>query len=87
MINFIDTLFAPVTGWLTDTKKFLGDLFVPTARVLNLDNYLGYFSWLGPAWKSFIVTACMFAFLYGITFLVMSNVGVFRKFKDMVKWW
>lgn len=87
MRDFIDTLFHPVTGWLIDTKKYLSELFVPAAQVLNLDNYLGYVSWLGPQWKSFIVTACMFAFIYGITFLIATNIGVFRKFKDMVKWW
>ncbi|MND45548.1 hypothetical protein D3C76_316290 [compost metagenome] len=87
MRNFIDTIFNPVLGWLGSISSGLRSLSVPVARPLDFGRYFGQFSFLGPKWITLITTICALGFIYLILFFVLSNVGLFRKFKDMIKWW
>lgn len=87
MIALIDTIFGPVIGWLISIRSSINDLSVPMSRPINISNYLGPFALLGPYWITFISTACVFAFIYIVAFIVMSSQGLFIKFKDSIKWW
>ncbi|RJG23298.1 hypothetical protein DQX05_13790 [Paenibacillus thiaminolyticus] len=87
MRNLIDTIFSPVVTFLGSISDSLRSLSVPVARPLDFGKYLGHFAFLGPAWITFITTVCTLGFIYFLIFFVMSNIGLFRKFKDMIKWW
>jgi hypothetical protein len=83
----IDTIFGPVLGWLTKIYTSISDLSIPLSRPLNVDKYFGYFGLLGSGWQDFIKTVCALAFVYGIAFIVVTQLEFFRKFKDVIKWW
>lgn len=87
MRNLIDTIFAPVLGWLNDIYYRLIALSVPASRPLTLGNYFGYFDWLGPHWKLLITTCCTLAFIYLLVYLIRTQSGLFLKFKDFIQWW
>ncbi|MNW41495.1 hypothetical protein D3C74_186340 [compost metagenome] len=87
MRNFIDTIFNPVLGWLQSISDGLRSLSIPVARPIDFGKYLGHFSFLGSKWITFITTICTLGFIYLILFFIVSNIGLFRKFKDMIKWW
>lgn len=87
MKPLIDTIFGPVLAWLTNIQNYISELKVPLARPLDISQYLGPFAMLGPYWVTFISTACVLAFIYVVTFIIVLNQGVFIKFKETVKWW
>lgn len=87
MRNLIDTIFKPVLKWLKMVFDTLMELSVPLARPLDISQYLGVFGYLGPAWISFITTACALAFIYIVCFLFVAQRGLVIRFKDMIKWW
>lgn len=62
-------------------------LSVPVARPLNVDNYFGVFGLFGRGWQDFAETVCALGFIYGVCYIVVTNIGLFIKFKDVVKWW
>lgn len=87
MRPLIDTIFAPVLNWLQNMIITIDSLSVPYSRPLNISNYFGYFSMFGNGWLFFIKTTTTLAFIYGVSYLVVTQVGLFIKFKDMIKWW
>lgn len=87
MIALIDTIFNPVIAWLFSIRSYISELSVPLSRPLNITQYLGPFALLGPYWITFISTACVFAFIYIVAFIVMMLQGTYLKFKDSIKWW
>lgn len=87
MIALIDTVFAPLLGWLMNISSFIRELSVPVSRPLNISNYFGPFVLLGPYWMTFITTAAFLGFVYVVTFIVVSTNGMAIKFKNTVKWW
>lgn len=87
MIALIDSIFAPLLGWLMNIRGFITELSVPVARPINISNYLGPFVLLGPYWMTFISTAALLGFVYVVTFIIVSTNGMAIKFKDTIKWW
>ncbi len=87
MRGLIDTMFSPVLGWLYSIVSAIQSVIVPAARPFSLSDYFGYFDFLGPAWKTFITTVCTLGFIYLLIFFIMSNIGLFRKFKDILFRW
>lgn len=87
MINLINAIFMPITGWLRDLLYSMSNISVPLARPINFGAYFGYFSFLGPVWITFITTVCTLGFIYFVIYLVMSSTGLYLKFKNSVKWW
>lgn len=87
MHNFIDTIFYPVTSWLSSMSSHLSELSVPLSHPIPIQKYLGIFSLLGGAWTSFIVNACLMAFIYMVCLLIVAQNGLFLKFKNNIKWW
>lgn len=87
MRNFIDTVVSPLLNWLNTVYNSIKDLEVPLSRPLDITNYLGIFAYLGPGWISFIVNACLLAFIYIVAFIIVSQQGLFIKFKNTIKWW
>lgn len=87
MRSLIDSIFSPFLNWLYVIFNRIHDLSVPLARPLDLDRYFGYFSFLGSNWTSFISTVCALGFVYLITYIIVANIGLLIKFKNMVKWW
>lgn len=87
MKGIIDTIFKPILNWLDMIFTSIRELSVPLAHPLDISQYLGVFGYLGPAWISFITTACALAFIYVVCFIVVAQKGLVIKFKDLVKWW
>lgn len=87
MKGLIDTIFNPVLNWLNSILSSIMSLDVPFSHPLDIAKYLGPFSYLGNNWISFIVTCAFLAFIYVVTYIIVSQQGLFSKFKDMVKWW
>lgn len=87
MRNLVDTIFSPVLNFLNIISDSLRSLSIPIARPIDFSRYLGYFNFLGPAWTTFITTVCTLAFIYFIVFFITSNMGLFIKFKNFIKWW
>lgn len=87
MRSLIDTIFQPVLTWLQSIINSINDMSVPLSRPINIDNYFGYFALFGSGWQDFVQTVCALAFIYGICYLVVIQIGLFSKFKDIIKWW
>jgi hypothetical protein len=87
MRAFIDTIFTPVLSWLQGIIDSIRDMSVPLARPIDVDKYFGYFGLFGSGWQDLIETVCTLAFIYGICYVVVSQIGLFTKFKDFIKWW
>lgn len=87
MRAIIDSILGPVLQWLASISSYINQLSVPVSRPIDLSNYLGYFGMLGPYWLSFIQTVIGLAFIYMIAFIIVTQQGLFIKFKDMIKWW
>lgn len=87
MINFIDSLFAPVLQFLNMIISKLGELGTVAAKGVHLDNYFGFFAVLGPSWTgviSSLITALIFLF---ILYMVQKYGRVLLWLKDLIKWW
>lgn len=87
MKGLIDTIFYPVLNWLNSILSSIMSLDVPLSHPLDIAKYLGPFAYLGPYWISFVVTVGTLAFVYVICFIVVSQHGLFMKFKNTIKWW
>jgi hypothetical protein len=87
MRDLVDSIFTPLLLWLTDLYNRIHELSIPLARPLNLSNYFGYFNFLGPTWTSCITTVIGLSVIYFIAYVIMANIGLLIKFKNMVKWW
>jgi len=87
MRPLIDTIFNPVLSWLQGIINYIDSLSIPVSRPLNISYYFGYFSLFGDGWEYFIRTVATLAFIYGVSYLVVTQIGLFTKFKDMIKWW
>lgn len=87
MRDLIDTIFHPVLGWLEGIITNIHRLSVPLSHPIDFGNYAGYFGILGPYWSKFVTTGFALAFIYFVVYLVVSNIGLFAKFKNMIKWW
>lgn len=87
MRNLIDSVFAPVIGWLQMIIDNLRGVSVPLSRPFDLSNYVGYVSIFGPYWEMFVKQALLLLVVYLITYVVINNMGLIIKFKDMIKWW
>ncbi len=87
MRALIDTVFNPVISWLQSIITYIDSLSIPVSRPFNVDYYFGYFALFGDGWLYFIRTVCTLAFIYGVSYLIVTQMGLFTKFKDMIKWW
>lgn len=87
MIALVDSIFSPVLAWLGSIYSSISNLSVPVSRPLDLSKYFGVFGYFGSAWIDFIKTVCALAFIYGVCYLVVTQIDLFRKFKDVIKWW
>lgn len=82
--NFLDTLFNPFTNWLTQIYEGLSRLSVPAARPLRIVDYFSYFSFLGTSWQLFIQTVCVLAFIYFVIYILVNQIGLLQKIKDLI---
>lgn len=87
MRNFIDTIFGPVLAWLTSAYNDIHSMRVAQARPIDFNNYFGWFGLLGPSWTLLVMNICLFGFIYFIVFIVVSQEGLYQKFKNAIKWW
>jgi hypothetical protein len=87
MRALIDTIFSPLINWLDSIYNSLMDLSVPMARPLDVSNFFGVFALFGSGWVDFAETVCTLAFIYGISYIVVTQTGLLIKFKDLIKWW
>jgi hypothetical protein len=87
MHDLIDSIFTPLLSWLSDLYNRIHDLSIPLARPINLSSYFGYFNILGPVWRTCITTTIALTVIYLIAYVIVANMGLLIKFKNMVKWW
>lgn len=73
--------------FLNSISESLRSLSVPVARPIDFGKYLGHFSFMGPVWTTFITTLATLGFIYLLMFFIVNNMGLFQKFKNMIKWW
>jgi hypothetical protein len=65
----------------------LDEIGTIAAKGLDLDNYFGYFTILGPSWMGVIASLLIsFLFLF-ILYQIKTNSRLFLWFKDLIKWW
>lgn len=87
MRSLVDSIFSPLLIWLETIFSRIHQLSVPLGRPLNINNYIGYLSFLGPQWIKFITSSLALAFVYLMTYIIVANIGLIIKFKNMIKWW
>jgi hypothetical protein len=85
--DLIDSIFNPLLTWLTDVYNRISELSIPLARPLDLSNYFGFFNFLGPNWTSLINTILALSFIYLMTYVIVTNLHLIVKFKNLIKWW
>lgn len=83
----IDTMFAPLLQWLQSIIDTIGSLSLPVAQSLDISKYFGYFGLFGAGWQYFIQTVVTLSFIYGISYLIVVQMGLLSRFKDLIKWW
>ncbi|PAE14711.1 hypothetical protein CHH91_17830, partial [Virgibacillus sp. 7505] len=62
--ELIDTIFDPVIGWLTMIRQTISSMQVPASRGLDVGQYLGPLTSLGPGWTTFITTGIFLGMVY-----------------------
>lgn len=87
MIALIDTIFNPVIGWLDSIRSILLKASVPSQYRLPIGNYLRHFALLGPGWMAFIGSLVVLSAIYGYVYVASSGIGLFERFKNIIKWW
>lgn len=87
MINFIDSIFAPVLQFLNLIISKLAGIGTIAAKGVRLDHYFGVFGLLGPTWTG-VITSFLTAFLFVfILYMVQKYSRVLLWLKDLIKWW
>lgn len=87
MRSIVDSVIGPLLTWLIDVYDRIMQLSVPLSRPIDFGKYFGYFTFLGAEWLLLISQTALLAFIYLVAYIVMSNIGLLRKFKDLIKWW
>jgi hypothetical protein len=85
--DLVDSIFGPLLTWLTDIYNRISQMSVPLAHPLNLSNYFGVFNVLGPDWTTVITSILALSFIYFLVWIIMNNLGLIVKFKNLIKWW
>lgn len=86
MKALIDTVFNPILGWLSSIADLLSDMSVPASRGLDLSNYIGFLAYFGK-WSTVFTTLILFLFIYSVTYVLVAQLGLLQRFKDLIKWW
>lgn len=87
MINFIDSLFAPILQFLDLMAARIAGIGSIAAKGIRLDDYFGFFSLIGPEWTG-VITSLITAILFLYTLeAIQSQSGVLMWFKKLFKWW
>lgn len=87
MRSIVDSIFSPFLSWLTDIYVKISELSIPVSKPLNLGHYFGWFNILGTGWRLFITTTIALFFIYMVVYLIVTNMHLLNKFKNLIKWW
>jgi hypothetical protein len=87
MKNLIDSIFNPVIKLMDQMQSKLSSIGTISAKGLDLDNYLGFLTILGPSWSGVISSFLSALSFIGILYLVKTNSRIYLWFKDLIKWW
>lgn len=85
--DLIDSIFAPVYGFLNFVLLKIQSVSLVASRGLNLDYFLGPVALLGPEWVGLIKTIIACITLLTVVFVSTKGFGLYLKFKEGVKWW
>jgi len=87
MIALIDTIFGPITNWLSQIITFLNSATIPKSYTFQLSNLFAPLAMISPAWSLLITNIFIMAVTYTVIFIVINTAGLFEKFKNLIKWW
>ncbi|MCU4936939.1 hypothetical protein P9027_31440 [Bacillus thuringiensis] len=87
MKSVVDTIFAPILGWLDNIINAILKLTVPVSRPINPNSFFKSIAMIGHGWTLFVSTACILAATYCILFVVVASKNLVIDFKRIVKWW
>ena len=87
MTNLIDSLFDPVLTLLDNMQSRISNIGTIAARGIDLDNYFGFISILGPSWSG-VISSFLAALLFlSVLYMIKTNSRLYLWFKDLIKWW
>lgn len=87
MRDLVDTIFHPFLNFLDGVRANILNLSVPLAKPLDFSRYFGQISFLGPVWETFITTSFVLLFIYFLVYVIVNNLDLIIKFKNLIKWW
>lgn len=87
MINLIDSIFNPVLTLIENMQNRIENIGTIAARGINLDNYFGFISILGPSWSGVISSFLAGLLFLTVLYMIKTNSRLYLWFKDLIKWW
>lgn len=85
--NFVDTIFKPPIEFLQKVIEFLGELSIIAGKGININNYLGFVSYL-PGSMQMVVNSLLSAVVFlAILRLIAAVMATYYNVKQGIKWW
>ncbi|MBP3041761.1 hypothetical protein J9303_20170 [Bacillaceae bacterium Marseille-Q3522] len=85
--SFLDMIFDPPITFIDLGIERLRNVQQVTAQGLNVNNYLGVFGDMPPAWQLVISSILLATVILGSLLLFRSVVRLYYAIKDGVQWW
>lgn len=87
MTNLIDSLFDPVLQLIENMQNRISSIGTVAARGIDLDNYFGFLTILGPSWVG-VMTSFLAALVFlTVLYMIKTQSRLYLWFKDLIKWW
>lgn len=87
MRNLIDSIFDPIFSILDNMQSKIDSIGTIAAKGIDLDNYFGFITILGPSWSG-VISSLLAALLFiTILYTIKTNSRIYLWFKDLIKWW
>ena len=87
MKALIDTIFSPVTAWLTQILELIQSVTLPSGYTLSFSNIFNPIAIMSPAWAAVVSNLLFMLVTYSIIFVIMNAKDLFLQFKSAYKFW
>jgi hypothetical protein len=85
--NFLDAIFLPPITFLNMINEYLSSISLIAGKGINLNQYLGFFSYLPGSLQSVINSLLASILFIALLQLVVVIMRMYYAIKEAVKWW
>lgn len=87
MRDLIEMFYLPILQTLQNARVTLDQAVIVGAQGIDLSLYVGYISFLGPAWTGFLLALFSCTALVLTIYIVRVAWGFYLSIKDSIQWW